>query len=64
MNQVNTVIKTFFDESPEKELHRTLDMFWRKYTKLNHKNNYFDSNGFIWSSKDIHDSNSLMWNQK
>ena len=54
---MNTVIKILFYGSTEKELHETLDTFWRKYTNLNHKNNPFDSNEFIWNSKDISDGN-------
>ena len=42
--QVNTVIKNWFAGSTEKELHETLNMFWSKYTILNHKNDHFDSN--------------------
>ena len=44
--------------------HETLDMFWSKYKKFNHKNDNFDSNEFIWSSKDIYDGNSHLWHQK
>ena len=29
--QVNTVIKSFFAESTEKELHETIDTFWSRY---------------------------------
>ena len=42
--QVNTVIKSLFAGSTEKELHEALDKFWVKYTKFNHNNDPFDSN--------------------
>ena len=61
---MNTVIKILFYGSTEKELHENLDTFWRKYTHLNHKNNPFDSNEFIWNSKDISDGNIHLWYQK
>ena len=48
----------------EKESNKTLDMFWSEYTKFNHKNDPFDSNEFIWSSKDICDGKSHLWHQK
>ena len=44
--------------STEKELHGALDTFWSEYTLSNHKNDPFDSNDFIWISKDITDGNS------
>ena len=61
---MNTVIKSLFDVSTEKELHETLDMFWRQYTTFNHKNDPFDINEFIWNSKDISDGNSHIWHKK
>ena len=64
MNQLNTVIKTLFDGSSDKELHETLNTFWSEYTKSNNKNDPFGSNEFIWISKYIRDSNSHMWHQK
>ena len=63
-NQVNIAINTLFDDSSEKELHETLDAFWSEYTNFNHNIDHFDSNKFIWSSKDIHDGNSHIWHQK
>ena len=42
--QVNNAIKTLFAGSTEKELHGTLDTFWRKYKKINQKNDPFDRN--------------------
>ena len=45
-------------------MNKTLDKFWSEYTKFNHKNDPFDSNEFIWSSKDICDGNSHMWHQE
>ena len=52
-NLLNTVIKTLFVDSSEKELHENLDTFWSEYNYLNNKNDTFDSKKFIWSSKDI-----------
>ena len=62
--QVNNVIKTLFAVSTEKELHESLDTFWSEYNSFNHKNDPFDSNDFIWNSKDITDDNSHLWHQK
>ena len=62
--QVNTVINSLFIGSTEKELYETLDTFWSKYTNFNHKNDPFDSNEFIWNSKDISDVNSHIWHHK
>ena len=64
INQVNTVIKTLFGGSHEKELHETLDTFWSKYTHFNHNNYPFESKNFIWSSKDIRGGNSHLQHQK
>ena len=61
---MNTVIKSFFDGSTDKELHETIDTFWSAYTNFNHKNDPFDSNEFIWNSKDISDVNIHPWHQK
>ena len=61
---MNTVIKTLFAGSGEKELHETLNTFWSKYTNFNHNNDTFDSNEFICKSKDISDGNSPLWHQK
>ena len=61
---MNNVIKTLFIGSTEKELHVALDTFWSEYTLFNHKNDPFESNDFIWNSKDITDGNSHLWNQK
>ena len=62
--QVNNFIKTLFYGSSEKDLHGNLDTFWSEYKKFHHKNNHFDSNEFIWSSKDIRDGNSHLCHQK
>ena len=62
--QVNNVIKTLYAGSTEKELNETIGTFCIEYTKLNHKNDPFYSNEFIWSSKGISDGNSHMWHQK
>ena len=64
MNQVNIVINDLFVRSSEKGLYKTLDTFWSEYKKFNHNNDSFDSNEFIWSSKDICDVNSHLWYQK
>ena len=61
---MNNVIKTLFAGSTEKELHGTLDTFWSEYKNSNQKNDPFDSNEFIWNSKDISDGNSHLWHQK
>ena len=61
---MNNVIKHLFARSTEKELHGTLDTFWSKYTLFNHKNDPFDSNEFIWNSKDITYDNSNLCHQK
>ena len=61
---MNIVIKSLFVVSTEKELHETLDAFWSEYTNFSHKNDTFDSNEFIWNSKDICDGNSHLWYQK
>ena len=57
----NTIIKTLFSGSPDKELYETLDTFWSEYTKFNHKNDPFDSNEILSGSKDICDRNSYLW---
>ena len=62
--QVNNVIKTLFAGSTEKELHGDLDTFWIENTNFNQKKDPFDSNEFIWNSKDISDGNSHIWHQK
>ena len=61
MNQVNNVFKTLFAGFSEEKLHKMLNNYWSKYTKFNHKNDPFDCNEFIWSSKDICDGNNHMW---
>ena len=53
-----------FSVSTETKLHEYLDTFRSEYTLFNHKNDPFDSNDFIWNSKDITDSNSHLCNQK
>ena len=62
--QVNNVIKSLFAGSTEKEVHESLDRFWSEYTLFNHINDPFDSNDFIWNSKDISDGNSHLWHHK
>ena len=58
------MLSIFFSGSTEKELHGTLDTFWSEYKNFNQNNDPFDSNEFIWNSKDISDSNSHIWHQK
>ena len=62
--QVNTVIKSFFVGSTEKELNETLDTLWSKYTNINNKNDHVYGNESIWNSKNISDGNSHLWHQK
>ena len=62
--QVNTVINILFVRSTEKQLHETLNRFWSDYTRFNNKNDHFDSNEFIWDSKNIHYGNIYLWHQK
>ena len=45
-------------------MYETLDIFWSEYKYFNNKNDIFDSNEFIWSSKYIRGVNSHLWNQK
>ena len=61
---MNTVIKSLFVGSTERELHKTSNMFWIEYTKFNHKNYTFVINEFIRNSKNIRDDNSHLWHQK
>ena len=60
---MNTVIKSLFAGSNEKELHEAIDTFCNKYTNFSHKNDHFESNKFIWKSKDISDGNSHLWHK-
>ena len=53
-----------FAGSTEKELHESLNTFWSEYKNFNQKNDHFDSNDFIWNSKDISDGNIHLWHQK
>ena len=61
--QINTVIKSLFLDKLKK-LHETLDTFWSEYTNFNHKNDPFESDEFICSSKDICDGDSHLWHNK
>ena len=61
---MNTVIKSLFSGSPEKEPHETIDKFWSEYKRFNHKNDTFDRNEYICSSKYIRYANSHLWHQK
>ena len=62
--QVNTVIKSLFAGSTEKELNENINTFWSEYKNFNHKSDPFDSKEFIWNSKDISDGNSHLWYKK
>ena len=62
--QVNTVIKSFFSGSTEKELHETIGTFCSKYKNFNNNNDPFDSDEFICNSEDISDGNIHLCNQK
>ena len=62
--QVNNVIKRLFSGSSEEEMNVTLDMFWTEYTDFDNKIGSFDTDEFIWKSKDISDGNSNLWYQK
>ena len=64
IHKKKNVIKTLFAGSSEKELHGTLNTFLIKYTKLNHNNDTFDRNEFIWNSKEITYGNSHIWHHK
>ena len=48
----------------EDELHFAIDLFWADYTELSNTNGSFDSDEFIWKSKDIRYGNSNLWHQK
>ena len=63
-NQVNTVMKTLFDDLSEKLLHETIHTFWIEFTDLNNKVDRFDSKKFTWISKDVCGGNSYIWHQK
>ena len=56
--QVNNVIKKIFHGASEDEMSVTQDIFWTEYTDLDNKIGSFDSDYFIWKSKDIRDGNS------
>ena len=64
MNQVKKIIKTLYDRSSENHFHENLDAFWTEYKTFNHKNDPFESDEVIWSSKYIRDGNSHLWHQK
>ena len=61
---MNNFISSFFAGSTETELHETLFTLWSEHTHFNQNNYLFDSNEFIWNSKDISDGNSHIWNHK
>ena len=60
MKQVSIVIKTFFHGLYEDKMNKTIDIFWTEYTYFNNNNGSFDSDEFIWSSKDVIYGNSLI----
>ena len=55
---VKNVIKTLFYGLYEDELAFTQDLFWTEYTDFDNNNGSFDSDEFIWKSKDIRDDNN------
>ena len=61
---MNNFISSFFAGSTETELHETLFTLWSEHTHFNQNNYLFDSNEFIWNSKDISDGNSHLCRQK
>ena len=63
MNQVNVVIKTLFCGIPDDEMNDTLDTFWSECNAFNYKNGIFDSDDFIWISKDTIEDNSNKWHK-
>ena len=62
--QVNTVIKSLFDGSTEKQSHETINKFWSEYTGFNHRKVTFDIHEFICNNKDISYGKINIWNQK
>ena len=62
--QVNTVIKTLFSDLSDDVARDDLDTVWSEYNHFNNNNDTFDSDEFIWSSKDICGANSHLWYQK
>ena len=45
-DQENTVVKTLFHYSSEKELHENIDTFWIEYTNFNNNNDPLTTNLF------------------
>ena len=64
MKQVNNVIKTLFHGVPEDKIAVTQDIFWTEYTEFDNNIGSFDTDEFIWKSKDIRNGNSHLWHQK
>ena len=42
----------------------TLDLFWTEYTAFDNMIGSYDTDEFIWKSKDISDGNGQLWHQK
>ena len=64
VKQFNNVIKVLFHGISDDSMHYTPDKFWSEYNYFNHKNGPFGGGYFVWRSKDIQYSNSLLFNQK
>ena len=60
---VNNVISKLFHEVPEDKVAVTEDMFWTDYTEFDNNIGSFDTDEFIWKSKDIRDGNIHFWHQ-
>ena len=64
MNHINVVIKTLFCGVFDDEMNDTVDIFWSEYHAFKNNNGPFNGDDFIYSSKDIIQGNSHIWNQK
>ena len=62
--QVNNVIKILFHGSSEDEIPVTQYIFWTDNTEFDNNNGSFNTDEFIWKSKDIRYGNSNLWYQK
>ena len=62
MTKISCIINRLFCDFLDDELHVNIDMFWCKYTYLNHKNSPLIVKKF-WIIKDICDGNSHLWHQ-
>ena len=62
MNQINTIVKTLFRFLSDDKMNDINDTVRSDYTAFNYKNGTFVGDDFIWSSKDIREVNSHIWN--